>query len=287
MEPNKNLPWIIFDLKHQLYAISTDMVTGISQIPAITSVAGAPAMFLGVCNVRGQVVPVLDLKALLKINDGAEETEKILTALSYKSGGVEDYLKELRRCVENKEKFAVDSNYFGDNIDCRHFHEKSETAALINRIHELQKELEACGAGSSVGKDAVARAEICGKQLVNAVNTTIEYISDTSKRMMICLSDDPSSMEPCMAFTVDTVKSVDQLELVSDREGGKTLFMSSQIYGVAHNDKLKGEILVIDNGEIIKTVNVYNEFVKKKEEEKAKKEATKKVPNQKAADTAH
>lgn len=277
MEPNKNLPWIIFDLRHQLYAISTDKVTGISQIPAITSVAGAPAMFLGVCNIRGQVVPVLNLKALLKINDGAEETEKILTALSYKSGGVEDYLNELRRCVKNKEKFAVDPNYFGDNIDCRHFHATSETAALINKIHELQKELEGCGASANNGKDVVAKAEACGKKLVNAVNSAIDYISDTSKKMMICLSDDASSMEPCMAFTVDTVKAVDQLELVSERDSGNSLFMCSQIYGVAHNDKLKGEILVIDNNEVVKTVNVYNDYVKKKEEEeKAKKAASKK-----------
>lgn len=277
MEPNKNLPWIIFDLKHQLYAISTEMVTGISQIPSITAVAGAPSMFLGVCNIRGRVVPILNLKALLKINDGAEETEKMLTALGYKSGGVDDYLKELRRCVESGEKFAVDSNYFGDSIDCRHFHEKSETAAFIKKIHDLQKELEGYGTAANSGKDVMAQAVNCGKQLINTVNSAIDYISDTSKRMMICLSDDASSMDPCMAFTVDTVKAVDQLELVSDREGGKALFMSGQIYGVAHNDKLKGEILVIDNNEVIKTVNVYNDYVKKQEEEKAKKEASAKA----------
>lgn len=276
MEPKNNLPWIIFDLRHQLYAISTEMVTGISQIPYITSVAGAPPMFLGVCNIRGQVVPILDLKALLKIDDGAAEDEKILTALSYKSGGVGDYLKELRRCVESKEKFAVDSNYFGDNIDCKHYHEKSETAAFIRKIHDLQKELESCGIAVNSGKDALAQAEKCGKQLINTVNSAIEYISDTSKKMMISLSDDASSMEPCMAFTVDTVKAVDQLELVSDREGGKALFMCGLIYGVAHNDKIKGEILVIDNNEVIKNVNVYNEYVKKQEEEKAKRKASKK-----------
>ncbi len=276
MEPNNNLPWIIFDLKHQLYAISTEMVTGISQILPITSVAGAPAMFLGVCNIRGQVVPVLNLKALLKIDDGAKEDEKVLTALSYKSGGVEDYIKELRRCAEKKEKFSVSSDYFGDSIDCKHYHDKSETAAYIKKIHELQKQLESYGAAVNSGKDVLAQAESCGKQLVNMVNSAVEYISDTSKRMMICLSDDANSMDPCMAFTVDTVKAVDQLDLVTDKKDGKALFMSGQIYGVAHNDKLKGEILVIDNSEVIKTVNVYNDYVKKKEEEKAKKEASKK-----------
>lgn len=275
MEPNNNLPWIIFDLKHQLYAISAAMVTGISQIPPITAVAGAPEMFLGVCNIRGEVVPILDLKKFLKINDGSEDTEKLLTALSYKSGGVGDYLKELHRCAESGEKFAVDSNYFGDNIEYRYFHEKSETGAYIKQIHNLQAELEGYGAAANSGKNVLPQANECGKRLINIVNSAIEYISDTSKRMMISLSDDADSMQSCMAFTVDTVKAVDQLELVSKREGGKSLFMSGQIYGVAHNDKLKGEILIVDNDEIIKTVKVYNEYVKKKEEEKKKAKSEK------------
>lgn len=270
MEPNNNLPWIIFDLRHQLYAVSTDKVTGISQILPITSVAGAPAMFLGVCNVRGQVVPLLNLKAFLKIDDGAAENEKMLTALRYKSGGVEDYLRELKRCVETGEKFAVDSDYFGDRIDCKHYHENSETAAYIKRIHELQTELEGYGAAVNSGRNVFAQAAACGKKLENTVSNAIDYISDTSKKMMICLSDDADSMDPCMAFTVDTVKAVDSLELVGHKESGNHLFMSGQIYGVAHNDKLKGEILVIDNNEIIKTVNVYNESVQKEKKKKEK-----------------
>lgn len=264
MEPNNNIPWIIFDLNHQLYAISADMVTGISQIPTITSVAGAPAMFLGVCNIRGVVVPVLNLKSFLKIHRDPKEDEKILTALSYKSGGVEDYLKELKRCLDNKEKFSVSSDYFGDHIECSHFSESSESGAYIRRIHELQKELEGYGAAANKGKNVFSQAKACGKRLVNTVNNAIEYLSDTSKQMMIALSDNADSTDPCMAFTVDNVRAVDQLELVSDKSERKQLFVSGQISAVAHNDKLKGEILVIDNAVIIQTINVYNDSVKKK-----------------------
>lgn len=48
------------------------------------------------------------------------------------------------------------------------------------------------------------------------------------------------------------------------------VFMNSQICGIAHNDKLKGEILVVDDKEVVKTVNIYNEYVKKEEEKSNK-----------------
>ena len=41
--------------------------------------------------------------------------------------------------------------------------------------------------------------------------------------------------------------------------------MSGYICGVAHNEKVKGEILVTDDKEIVKMVHVYNESVKEKE----------------------
>ncbi len=270
MEPNSNLPWIIFDLKHQLYAISTAMVTGIAQVPPITSVANAPKIFLGVCSMRDGVVPVLDLKALMKVNDGNEETEQMLTALNYKKGGVDDYLKELHRCAETGENFSVDSNYFGDNIEHKFFHEKSETAAYIKRIHEQQAELETYGASLNSGKSVLYQADSCGRKLKNIINNAINYISDTSKRMVIFLSNDTDSMQTCMGFVVDNVKAVDDLELIDNKDSGKCLFMNSQICGIAHNDKLKGEILVVDDKEVVKTVNIYNEYVKKEEEKSNK-----------------
>lgn len=277
MEPNTNLPWIIFELKHQLYAVSTAFVTGISTIPFITGVAGSPEMFLGVCNIRGVVVPVLNLKDFLKIADESSDIEKILTALSYKSEGVDNYLKELHRCADAGEKFTASPDYFGDQISSKGYHANSETAAFIKRIHSMQGELEDLAKSFNSGEDVLNMADVSGKRLKNAIAEAIEFISDTSKRMMISLSDNLDSMQPCIAFTVDTVKGVDELEIISSKENNQALFVNNQIYGVAHNDKLKGEILIVDERTILNTINVYNESVKKEEKKRKDKEAQKKL----------
>ena len=74
---------------------------------------------------------------------------------------------------------------------------------------------------------------------------------------------------------VDNVRSVDALTIIDNGGGGKFLYSNAQISYVAHNDKIKGEILVINDKEIVKAVDIYNELMKKEEEKKKQLEAQK------------
>ncbi len=278
MEPTYQLPWIIFDLNEQLYAISTEMVTGILQFPPITPIANGPAILLGVANIRGEVVPILELKSLLNIKDNKEDIETALTALNYKSGGIEDYLAEMRRCVRNNEHFAVSSNYFGDKINLSAFPENSLTHSLLSQVKEGQKKLEEYGdtinSKSSLLDDAVRT----GKELEGLIARTIRHMSDQSRRMVITLCFDPNSAQTSVGFVVDNVRSVDSLTVIDHAGNGKFLFSNAQISSVAHNDKIKGEILVINDKEVVKAVDVYRDYLKKEEEKK------KRLEEQKAAE---
>ena len=53
------------------YALSVDQVVEVDELGDVTPLPGAPSTFLGVRNLRGQVVPVVDLATVLGI-DGAE-----------------------------------------------------------------------------------------------------------------------------------------------------------------------------------------------------------------------
>ena len=90
-------------------------------------------------------------------------------------------------------------------------------------------------------------------------------ITDDSYKMLIFLSDVPGSVDACLCFVVDRVRAVDELEMIGERTNNRCLYMSGYICGVAHNEKVKGEILVTDDKEIVKMVHVYNESVKEKE----------------------
>lgn len=278
MEPTYQLPWIIFDLNEQLYAITTEMVTGILQFPPITPIANAPDVLLGVANIRGEVVPILELKGLLKIKDNKKETETALTALNYKLGGIEDYLTEMRRCVRTKERFSVSVNYFGDKINLSAFPDNSLTHALLLQVKEGQKKLEEYGDKINSQNSLLEDAVKTGKELEAVINKAVHHLSDQSRKMVITLCYDSDSPQSSVGFVVDNVRSVDSLEVIDKTKNGRFLFANDQILNVAHNDKIKGEILVINDKQVIKAIDIYRTYLKKEEERK------KRLEEQKAAD---
>lgn len=266
MEPTNQLPWIIFELKQQLYAISTAMVTGLSQLPPITTVPNAPPMFLGVTNSRGNVVPTLDLKKLLNIGDGKAELEAAQKLLGQKHEGTEEYINELVRCLRNKDEFCVSNHHelLGGSFGRELKNGSGDVARLLTEIESLEKEMveKATSARDSIVK--LRDAESCGRRLLRTICEAEEKLNDTSYRMVVFLSDVPGSVDPCLCFVVDSVKAVDQLELIEKKSGSRCLFMSGYICGVAHNERFKGEILIADDKEIVKMVNVYNKSVEEK-----------------------
>lgn len=57
--------YLIFDLTQKLYGVDARLVREIVRLPEITPMEDAPAFIMGVINLRGQVVPVLDLNSRL------------------------------------------------------------------------------------------------------------------------------------------------------------------------------------------------------------------------------
>lgn len=61
------------------YAIPARLVLEVAKLGAMTPVPGAPAAVLGISNIRGQVIPVVDLAALLGLGrDRAEDPVRIV-----------------------------------------------------------------------------------------------------------------------------------------------------------------------------------------------------------------
>lgn len=63
--------YVTFSLNEELFAADVFKVREILEVPDITRVPGMPAYMSGVINIRGQVVPVVDLK--MKFGLGATE----------------------------------------------------------------------------------------------------------------------------------------------------------------------------------------------------------------------
>lgn len=266
MEPTNSLPWIIFELRQQLYAISTERVTGITQMPSLTFVPNAPPEFLGVTSIRGNVTPVLELKRLLNLGDNREATAKAVKILAHKKEGATEYVKEITRCLKQREEFCVSDTetFFGDKFEKSFVSDRSGVSGLMKDIEAAEAELldKMKIYRSKPDVTSLRQAEASGKKLVRMLTSAYDMITDDSYRMLIFLSDVPGSVDACLCFVVDRVRAVDELEMIEERTDNRCLYMSGYICGVAHNEKINGEILVADDKEIVKMVHVYNESVK-------------------------
>ncbi len=65
---------VVFDLAHEHYGVDISAVEGIIKMQAITAVPRAPAFVEGVTNLRGKVLPVIDLRRRFGLP--GEETTK-------------------------------------------------------------------------------------------------------------------------------------------------------------------------------------------------------------------
>ncbi len=83
--------FVTFKIENELYAIDVFKIREILEVPEITKVPGMPAMIRGVINIRGSVVPVLDMK----MKFGQDRTEQnqdtavIVTEISNNDGTVQ------------------------------------------------------------------------------------------------------------------------------------------------------------------------------------------------------
>jgi purine-binding chemotaxis protein CheW len=70
----KNLQLVVFAMAKELYGVSIQSVHEIVKVPDITQVPDAPGYLVGVINLRGKIIPVIDLRKRLNLS-GAERTK--------------------------------------------------------------------------------------------------------------------------------------------------------------------------------------------------------------------
>jgi purine-binding chemotaxis protein CheW len=99
----KNIQVVVFCISKEFYGVPIAAVQEIVRVPEVTSVPDAPDFFEGVINLRGRIVPVIDLRKRLRLK-GAERT-KASRVLVVENGGrviglLVDSVSEVRRLPE-------------------------------------------------------------------------------------------------------------------------------------------------------------------------------------------
>ena len=83
----KNIQIVVFSIGRESYGVPIDSVHEIVRVPDVTTVPDAPEFFEGVINLRGRIVPVVDLRIRLRL-PRAERTRSSRVLITEDGGRV-------------------------------------------------------------------------------------------------------------------------------------------------------------------------------------------------------
>lgn len=76
MDNNTVTKYVVFKMEDEFYGISINNVLSIEKIDKITRIPNTPEYVLGLINLRGDVVPVIDLRLKLGFNSNLEDKNR-------------------------------------------------------------------------------------------------------------------------------------------------------------------------------------------------------------------
>ena len=79
--------YLRFEVAGEAYAMPIAHVIEVAALGQLVAIPGAPAEVLGVCDLRGQILPVVDLAAVLKLERDTYPSRLLVTAVGAMQAG--------------------------------------------------------------------------------------------------------------------------------------------------------------------------------------------------------
>lgn len=147
-----DIPWVVFRLQDHHFAIPASVVQEMVATPDLTPVPSAPPYVRGMINLRGRVMPLIDLRQRMRMESSAEAMERFVEMLDQREQEHKNWLAELENSVRDKRKFTLTTDphkcAFGqwfDSFETDNF----ELMGIIQkfdrphrRIHAIAQEVE-------------------------------------------------------------------------------------------------------------------------------------------------
>jgi len=255
------LPFVIFLIDNERYAISAQYVQNIRTVPKITTLPNSPAYIRGVIEVREYVIPLIDFRVKINLPTFANNLD---SEMKQREQDHISWLNELESSVREKREFKLTTDphkckfglwydtYTAQSYEEEKFlkkfdrpHKKIHGIGItVKKLIEEQKEDEA------ISLIRAAR----DKELREMMALFPEFIQITKQQIkneiVILLVDGDQKT----AITVDYIETIDELasgslEPVSGLDDGNKMSLLS---GIAKNVKDNALVFVLDPSQIFK-----------------------------------
>lgn len=107
MDNLKHNQWIIFSLEKSVFAIQAHYVLEMFPLDNVQEVPQKPVYYRGVKNVRGDIIPVIDLRAIFNMPSLAVENRELINTLKAREEDHIRWLNELEQSVKEERDFKL------------------------------------------------------------------------------------------------------------------------------------------------------------------------------------
>jgi chemotaxis signal transduction protein len=257
MKAAGRLPYVIAGVKGLQLAVSAEYVQEIVRTPRWHVVPNTPRHIRGVINLRGKVLPLVDLRLRMGLPSALDDVEQMIAMLVDREQDHILWLRELLGAVTEGRPFTLARdptqcafgkwyyNYKPEDIGFASVMYRFETPH--RRIHRIADTvLEYAGRGEhDKAREIILRTEKGDLHtVVNLFAAARTAFRESHKEVAIVLTDGRKQL----SLTVDSVASVEAIaeDTIADATSGMGSIKSDLLTKVAHRANDKGIVFVLD-----------------------------------------
>ncbi|MCP3891656.1 MAG: hypothetical protein GY702_22725 [Desulfobulbaceae bacterium] len=257
-----DMPWVIFHLLDEQFAVSANHVREMVAMPKVVTVPKTPNYVKGVINLRGQVIPVIDLRLKMGMTSMTEEADALVQLLDQREQDHKNWIADLESSVRERREFKLATDphkcAFGkwyDNFDTDNRilagclakfdapHKKIHAIAI--KVKKMEEEKDFDSAYEMINQTKVGElAEMIrlfaeARSLLRESNREIALVIEWSERTM--------------AVGVDSVETVEKLsESHIDEIPAMVSTLDNEcVSGIGKRDKDEELVQLLDVGKLI------------------------------------
>lgn len=257
MKAGAKLPYVIAGVKDLQLAVSARYVQEITRTPRWHEVPNAPRYIRGVINLRGKVLPLVDLRLRLGLSSALEEVEAMIAMLTAREQDHVLWLQELLGAVNDGRPFILARDPTQCAFGKWYYSYKPEDIGFASvmcrlelphrRIHTLADAvLKLAAQGDHVqARELIHRTEQSDlRAVIGLFEEARAAYRESQKEVAIVLSDGRKHL----SLTVDNVASVEALaeDTVADAPAEMGGVNSDFLRKVAHRANGQGIVFLLD-----------------------------------------
>lgn len=213
--------WIVVRLQEQLFAVPSATVREMLAMPEMRSVPRVPSHIRGLMNLRGRVMPLVDLRLRLCIDSSASEGDVLIETIRAREEEHRNWASELETSIRERREFKLTTDPHKCAFGCWYDTYKTSNialAAVLRKFEDPHGALHAAGAevihhAAHQRWDEATRLadrvrDIDLPHLVRLFTDLRTAIQDSHRETAVVLEGGGT----VYAVSVDAVESVEQLK---------------------------------------------------------------------------